>query len=223
MLFIADINSIFTEEITSRGGTIHDHFADDRLFFARSSFPKTSDILPGDKVKGGIAIRASNQDVSVHPYTFRLICRNGMIRAQAIETRAISLADFYDDDQAAESVREAIQCCCAPEVFAASTEVMRESALTPINMLMSLAPMLSHVSPSMREALLELIGMDLVRERRATRYDLVNHITAAARDTREPETKWRLEELGGAVAAGIDFTRRPPQGIAPCRAIAAAG
>jgi hypothetical protein len=39
--------------------------------------------------------------------------------------------------------------------------------------------------------------------RRGTRYDLMNVVTATARDTRDPEAKWRLEELGGAIAAGI--------------------
>ncbi len=36
-----------------------------------------------------------------------------------------------------------------------------------------------------------------------TRFGLVNAITSLARDTRDPESRWRLEELGGAIAAGV--------------------
>jgi hypothetical protein len=37
----------------------------------------------------------------------------------------------------------------------------------------------------------------------------MNAITTTARETRDPETKWRLEELGGAVAAGIEPETTP--------------
>jgi hypothetical protein len=30
-------------------------------------------------------------------------------------------------------------------------------------------------------------------------FGFMNAVTAVARDTRDPETRWRLEELGGAV------------------------
>jgi hypothetical protein len=31
----------------------------------------------------------------------------------------------------------------------------------------------------------------------------MNAVTSVARDTRDPETRWRLEELGGAIAARL--------------------
>jgi hypothetical protein len=33
-----------------------------------------------------------------------------------------------------------------------------------------------------------------------TRFGLMNAVTSVARDTSDPETRWNLEELGGAVA-----------------------
>jgi hypothetical protein len=46
------------------------------------------------------------------------------------------------------------------------------------------------------------------RQRDRSRYALLNTITATARDTREPVVRWRLEELGGAIAAS-HLPRRP--------------
>jgi hypothetical protein len=35
-----------------------------------------------------------------------------------------------------------------------------------------------------------------------SRFGLMNAVTSLARDTRDPELRWRLEELGGAIPAG---------------------
>jgi hypothetical protein len=45
------------------------------------------------------------------------------------------------------------------------------------------------------------------RQRDRSRYALLNTVTATARDTREPSVRWRLEELGGAIAAALIPTR----------------
>jgi hypothetical protein len=40
-------------------------------------------------------------------------------------------------------------------------------------------------------------------------YGLMNAITAVARDERDPETKWRMEELGGGILAMLKKRRAP--------------
>jgi hypothetical protein len=35
-----------------------------------------------------------------------------------------------------------------------------------------------------------------------SRFALMNAVTSVARDTRDPEVRWRLEELGGGILAG---------------------
>jgi hypothetical protein len=55
-----------------------------------------------------------------------------------------------------------------------------------------------------------------------TRFGLMNAVTAVARDTRDPDDRWRLEEFGGAVGAtlepsrpsGTGGARREPQPVA---------
>ena len=49
-----------------------------------------------------------------------------------------------------------------------------------------------------------------------SRYGLMNAVTAVARDTRDPEIRWGLEEFGGGLAVGC---RPGPDGDrAPARA-----
>jgi hypothetical protein len=50
----------------------------------------------------------------------------------------------------------------------------------------------------------EVIGQILSRfsgQRDRTRFGLMNAVTSVARDTRDPDLRWRLEELGGAIGA----------------------
>jgi hypothetical protein len=204
------ISSIFAGEIAAAGGTIHETFNDGTRLFTRSVVPRGDDVRRGDKVQGGVAIRASNGQISVHPYTFRLVCKNGAIRAQATESRVIVNADFADPDESESELREAIRCCCAPEAFAASIAEMRTAAAdTQIDMLLALVPFLTGLSlPSSRQIVANLLDQ-IDRRPSGSRYDLMNHVTAAAREIRDPEDKWRLEELGGAIGARLVPTPRP--------------
>jgi hypothetical protein len=150
-----------------------------------------------------VAIRASEEEVSVHPYTYRLVCKNGAIHAESIETRQIVDAEFFNPIEAECALRETIQFCCAPGSFRKTAGRMRTSADRQVNLLLVVAPFLSRMRGRERESFMAQVIAQLPPDRRGTRYDLVNLITAAARDTRDPEAKWRLEELGGAVAAGV--------------------
>ena len=67
--------------------------------------------------------------------------------------------------------------------------------------------------------LIELIVvMAIMRQylgnRDQTGFGLMNAVTAVARDQRDPEVRWRLEELGGGVPALI----RAPKDAPPCLA-----
>jgi len=48
---------------------------------------------------------------------------------------------------------------------------------------------------------LEQIAGRFLRERDRSAFGLMNAVTSLARDTREPEMRWRLEEFGGGVPA----------------------
>jgi len=50
-------------------------------------------------------------------------------------------------------------------------------------------------------------------QRNGTLFELVNAVTAVARETPDPATRWRLEELGGSLLAARSqsATRRSPR------------
>jgi hypothetical protein len=80
---------------------------------------------------------------------------------------------------------------------------MRSAADVHIDMLLTLVSVLSRLPAELGSTIIpELIGHVIDTNPRDSRYNLMNVVTATARDTRDPETKWRLEELGGAIAAG---------------------
>ena len=47
------VSTIFAEEISARGGTVHDTFDDGAALFARSILPQLAEVPPGDRVQGG--------------------------------------------------------------------------------------------------------------------------------------------------------------------------
>jgi hypothetical protein len=198
---IREINSLFTEEIQEQQGTLHDVFCDDSRLFARSILPRLADITPGDRVQGGVAIRASDEEICVHPYVFRLVCRNGMIRAQTIQTRRLLIDDLRLQTNPTWSIREAIRACCAADAFAEATREMRASGDPQADLALSLMPFMKNLSPQLRERFLAQIFDRFKKDRGRSRYDLLNSVTSVARDTTDPQQKWDLEELGGAIAA----------------------
>ena len=130
-LLTSEIATIFAEEIAAQGGTVTDTFDDGARLFQRAVLPDEREVQHRDRVQGGVALRATDDDVWIHPYVFRKVCSNGAIIARAIQTRHIERSEFvsYDDAEVelAGAVREAIRDCCAPEAFENATEAIRSS------------------------------------------------------------------------------------------------
>src|SRR5438128_847395 len=123
----AQIKTLFAEEITAVGGVVSETFDDGDRLFARSVLPRLREVRTGDKVQGGVALLASACDISVHPYVFRLVCKNGAIMAHAIQTRHIEGSDFVAPEEVAGAVRIAVRHCCAEDAFTVAAEQMRSA------------------------------------------------------------------------------------------------
>src|ERR1051325_1320870 len=78
-LTTAHIHTLFTEEVTTLGGTVSDKFDDGTRLFTRAILPDLRDVGRDDMVKCGVALRAVGSEIRVHPYVFRLICKYGAI------------------------------------------------------------------------------------------------------------------------------------------------
>src|SRR5260370_41645185 len=96
---IDEIKTVFAEEIAAAGGVVSDTFDDQHRLFTRSVLPRLREVGTGDKVQGGVALMATEDEVSVHPYVYRLVCKNGAIVAQAIQTRQIGGGDFLPPEE----------------------------------------------------------------------------------------------------------------------------
>jgi hypothetical protein len=208
-LTTAEIQAIFAEEVRAAGGSVSDTFDDGARLFTRSVLPGVRDVRPGDRLQGGVALRATGPDVWVHPYVFRQVCRNGAIMAHALQSEHIEGLEYLPPEEAASAVREAVQACCAEEAFTAAAEEMRSAVGTPIDTALNLLPMLSHLPSGARAQVLGDILDRFSREADRSTFGLMNAVTAVARDSRDPELRWRLEELGGGIPAGRTPTPLP--------------
>jgi hypothetical protein len=210
-LSTAEMLAVFTDEIAARGGEVRDTFHDGSRLFTRSVLPRDCEVGPKDRVQGGVALKSDGREAWLHPYVFRLVCRNGAIMAHAVQTCHLPNFDLHDADDAGALLRDAIRACCTEEAFTAAAEQMRSAREIQADAALNLLPLLSHFrgrGPALMGAILERFFGEGDR----TRFGLMNAVTSLARDTRDPDLRWRLEELGGGVPALVaprPFPRKP--------------
>jgi hypothetical protein len=201
------VKDCFVQEITEAGGKVQDVYDDGSHLFLRSTLPRAWEVRPRDRVQGGVALRTQGRQVLVHPYVYRQVCRNGAIMAQALQTRRVHRVEpaFPGQEDAPEEVlcelSEAVRACCAAEIFETYTEQLRTACEVEADAVLNLAPLLTRMPQGTAAQLMADIMLRFETGRDRSRFGLMNAITSAARDTRDPETRWRLEELGGAVPA----------------------
>ena len=199
-LTTGEILSVFTEEVAAQGGRVSDTFNDGRRLFARSILSRVEEIRPRDGVQGGVAVKATEEEVWIYPYFFRLVCRNGTIIAQTLGSRSVTDLPLQEPESARQVIREGIVACCAEEVFSEAVWNMRSASQAPIDVGIALLPLGSRLSGPGHIGMLSQIMDQFFRDRDQTRFGLMNAITAVARDTKDPSLRWDLEEFGGAVA-----------------------
>jgi hypothetical protein len=206
----SDFAAIFSSEIESSRGKVSSVIEIEGRVFARSILRPAIDVGPGDKLKGGVAMYANENEVFVHPYVFREVCSNGAIMAKATQTRHISREDWFMEEQCEGdvemSVRGAIRRCCEREAFAAAAGEMRSAKAAAADMLITLSAHFRGRGGSFPKSLWSEIIRRYEQAADPSAYGLMNAVTSVARDTRNPRTKWRLEGLGGSIPAMI---RRP--------------
>lgn len=215
-LTTASVLQAFSEEIVLHGGTVNDTFDDGARLFVRSVLPHRDEVRANDRLQGGVALKACGGDVWVHPFVYRLVCKNGAIMAQAVASRQVSAVFEWDEEQAVANVREAVRACCAPEVFTTSSQQIRSIRDVEVDRALNLLPMLSRMPEGLGMRFAQQIIQRFFADGDRTRFGLMNAITSVARDTADPEARWNLEELGGGmpVAAAKPTPRMPHRGAA---------
>jgi len=208
-LTTASVLQVFSQEIAGHGGSVSDTFDDGERLFVRSILPRIEEVTTGDQLQGGVALKAYEGEVWIHPYVFRLVCRNGAIMAQTITSRRVTAHFAWDEDEAVTNVREAVRACCADEVFTSSSRQIRSAREVEADQALHLLPLLTRMRGAVGMQLMQEILKRFFDDGDRTRFGLMNAVTATARDTADPEMRWDLEELGGGIPVDAPGTIPP--------------
>lgn len=198
-----EILAAFREAIDARGGRVMETFDDGRRLFTRSVLALAEDVRPGDQLKGGVALKATEEELWMHPYLFRQVCRNGAIVAQALESCYVAELSLYDAEEARHVIEQGVERCSAEEVFAQGMEHMRSASLAQVDLALMMLSLMVRIAPLSGANLSGEIIDRFFHDGDHTSFGLVQAITSVARDNIDPGVRWDLEELGGAVAAGV--------------------
>jgi hypothetical protein len=201
-LSMEQVLAVFAEEVAARGGSVTDTFNDGRRLFTRSVLPLVEEVRPGDRHQGGVALKASEEEVCLYPYLFRLVCRNGAIIAETLDARSLGDLSQQEPETALQGLREGIEACCAREVFLNNVGKMRTACEGRVDFALALMSLFSRLSTHPNPEMLEQIMDRFFRDGDQSQFGLANAVTAVARDTRDPELRWNLEEFGGGLAIG---------------------
>jgi hypothetical protein len=204
-----EIGQTFAEEMEAVGGSVTDRFDDADRLFLRAVLPGEREVRPGDRLHGGVALRATDAEIWVHPYVFRQVCSNGAIRAHATQSLRLERQSFFPGDtpEVERALRESIRDCCAAEAFRCGAEEMKSSLQSGIDAALTMIPFLSRMrAEGAARAIFTTILDRFFENRDPSRFGFLNAVTSVARDTRDPEVRWQLEAFGG----GIPILRQEP-------------
>jgi hypothetical protein len=202
-LSTADVLEAFTEAVADRGGRVADALDDGRRLFARSDLPELREVRPGDKVQGGVAVKATATGVCLYPYVFRLVCTNGAIIAETLGAATVDDSELLDVYSGRQAVRDAVEACGDPDVFATNVRRMQSAATAEVDMALNLMPLVARFAGFGRGNLLAQVMDRFFRDGDDSQFGLANAVTSLARDTRDPAVRWELEEIGGGLAVGV--------------------
>lgn len=198
-----EILETFEHEVRDLGGTLRDVYAEGDLLYARAVLPDEMDVRPNDRVHGGVAVRTHDTEILVHPYTYRVVCTNGAIVASAIGSRVVERVELSAPTAVIEGVlddlRQAVHAGAAASVLANTVRAMRSAANRDAELFLQLMLALPHMPPGVRASVVRVIVRRYDAEGDRSVFGLVNAVTSVARDTTDPEIRWRLEELGGGM------------------------
>ena len=163
--------------------------------------PQAKDVQADDRLRGGVALRACDDgQICVYPYVFREVCSNGAIMAHS--TDAVEFVDqtWQSPAEAKFALHAAIRTCCADHVFAAAVEEIRPSLSDHEDPLLALIPLISHLSTLAESpnGVAEIIEL-FMGQADMSRFGMMNAVTAVARDLEDPDLRWKLEVVGGAI------------------------
>ena len=198
------IREVFNEEVRELGGRVCDSLEYSGRFCARSILPRNLAVSPGDLIQGGFAVRFFSSELNVRPYVFRRVCSNGAILARSLEAWDVPEVESREPDQVLGELRAAIRACAADEVFENAAGMFRlaqRTPLTAVDLNRVAAELARRVGGVLGARLARLVTARIASEREHSSFTVGNAVTSVARETPDPEARWRLEVLGAEIMA----------------------
>ncbi len=202
------IAELFESEVAARSGRVVDLFQDQNRLFARAVLHGTQEVRKRDDVEGGVAVCLLSQVVSVRTYIYRLVCANGAVMPRVDEAEEIDLR-IGERKQHEKRLKEAIAASASADVCESAIDGIRQTVGMRRNIAFAMVQMfVTHGLSDDHKTVLDLY--ERLSAEGSDGFSLMNAFTSLARDTRDPERRWRLEEAGGSVPAFLarpDFAR----------------
>ena len=98
-LTTATILTVFTDGVQDHNGCVTDTFNDGSRLFLRSLLPFVEEVRPDDRMQGGLALRATESGIWLHPFLFREVCSNGAIMAHSLKSCHLDFSQFATEDE----------------------------------------------------------------------------------------------------------------------------
>jgi hypothetical protein len=220
---VEEIEAVFTKEIMPYGGTIWDRYCDDARLYVRSVYPQVREVMAGDQIQRGVALRVMEDTLVICPYLFRQVGQNGAILAGLIDARQIkrlkSRSTVGQVTTVLDELRRLIHVCSDEMILQTALQRLRLSTEVEANVVARLMPLLASLPHHVVGDVLDRITVRFDAQRNHSLFELMNAVSAVARETTDPATRWRLEELGGSLVARSRSSVRPVRGRrAPARA-----
>ncbi len=224
---LEEIEKAFGEAIAPYGGMAWDRFCDGQRLCARAVYPQVREIIAGDQLQRGVALRVADETIGIHPYLFRQTNQNGAIlswatgprQAKRVRSRgtAAQVAAVLDE------LRRLVVACSDEMILQNAVQHIRLAAEVEANVVLRLMPLLATLPQPQVGDVLDRITVRFEAQRTRSVLELMNAVSAVARETPDPATRWRLEELAGSlIARNLAARSRPAPRAARRRRLATA-
>ncbi len=212
---VDDIRVLFEDVLASQGGQLKDSMQHADRCFLRGVLPDRFQVRAADFMRPGVAVMTAADAVCMHPFLYREVCDNGAILCETTQSCTVQriapdASPFCIEATRAE-LRSAVETCCSPEAFEVPVAQVRSAVRAAANLSLHLFPALLRQRTGLVGRHLDEIVRRFTAASDHSVYGLMNAVTSTARDEPDPEQRWRLEELGGAIPALLRPRQRDPQ------------
>lgn len=200
-LDLDQIWSAFALKLAEVGGELGRSTTHSGRLYAYGNLLQFAEVAPDDVHEGGVALRASADEIWIHPYIVRKTRVNGAIVAQLLEAEPIVPEDGATPESVKQAIAEAVRRCSMEATFRAGIERIKLARGRPGFGPTHAMDLFVHLNDQLASRVLRRILRRFARERDYSAFGLMDAVTSTARDVDDPELRWQLETIGGEIAS----------------------